>query len=102
MGNGFTLDSTSMRCPLSAATASAGEAADDDAEEGDDGVDDCLKTSSDGVDNGHDAVSDGAELESVLGTVCVGRQVRDTYDRLDARDDGTHDSGVVLVEVSVV
>ena len=65
MGNGFTLDSTSMRCPLSAATASAGEAADDDAEEGDDGV-----------DNGHDAVSDGAELESVLGTVCIGRQVR--------------------------
>jgi len=76
VGNGFTLDSTSMRCPLSAAAASAGEAADDDAEEGDDGVDDCLKTSSDGVDNGHDAVSDGAELESVLGTVCIGRQVR--------------------------
>jgi len=84
VGNGFTLDSTSMRCPLSAATASAGEAADDDAEEGDDGVDDCLKTSSDGVDNGHDAVSDGAE------------------DRLDARDYGTHNSGVVLVKLAVV
>lgn len=62
MRYGCTLDSTSMRCPLATAATSAGEAADDDAEEGDDGVDDCLKTSSDGINNGHDAVSDSAEL----------------------------------------
>ena len=62
MRNGFTLDSTSVCSPSPSTTATtAGEAADDDAEEGDDGVDDRLKTSSDGVDNGHDAVSDGAE-----------------------------------------
>ena len=62
-GDGFRLDSTRMRGPPSAAAATAAsQAADDDAEEGDDGVDDCLKTSSDGVDNGHDAVADGAEL----------------------------------------
>ena len=55
--NGSTLDSTSVRGPSPAAAATtAGQAADDDAEEGDDGVDDRLKTSSDGVDNGHDAV----------------------------------------------
>jgi len=64
--------------PSTAATTT-GEAADDDAEEGDNGVDDRLKTSSDGVDNGHDAVSDGAE------------------NRLDARYYGTHCSGVVVV-----
>lgn len=64
MRNGFTLDSTSMRSPSSAAATTTGQAADDDAEEGDDGVDDCLKTSSDGIDNGHDAVSYGAELET--------------------------------------
>ena len=38
----------------------------------------------------------------MLGTVCIGRKVRDTYDRLDARDYGTHDSGVVLVKAWVV
>jgi hypothetical protein len=79
-GNGCRLDSTRMRGPPSAAAATAAcQAADDDAEEGDDGVDDCLKTSSDGVDNGHDAVADGAE------------------DGLDAGYDGTHDCGVVVV-----
>lgn len=61
-----------MRCPP-AATASAGEAADDDAEEGDNGVDDGLETSSDGVDNGHDAVADRPELSSVLVPVCFCR-----------------------------
>jgi hypothetical protein len=83
--NGSTLDSTSVRGPSPAAAATtAGQAADDDAEEGDDGVDDRLKTSSDGVDNGHDAVSDGAE------------------NRLDARYYGTHCCGVVLVCVLVM
>jgi hypothetical protein len=51
-----------MSRPSAAAATSTGEAADDDAEEGDNGVDDCLKTSSDGVDDGHDAVADRTEL----------------------------------------
>jgi len=80
--SGRALDSTSMRLPPSA-TASAGEAADDDAEEGDYGVDDGLETSSDGVDNGHDAVADCPE------------------DGLDARYYGTHDGGIVRVRMGV-
>lgn len=43
------------------AATSAGEAADDDAEERDNGVDDGFETGSDGVNNRHDAVADGAE-----------------------------------------
>ena len=41
--------------------AAAGEAADDDAEEGGDGVDDALKDTGNTVDDGHDSVTDGAE-----------------------------------------
>lgn len=75
--NGSTLDSTSVRGPSPAAAATAaGQAADDDAEEGDDGVDDRLKTSSDGVDNGHDAVSDGAELLGLLATRLHGKEAK--------------------------
>jgi hypothetical protein len=69
--NGSTLDSTSMCRSSAAAAASAGQAADDDAEEGDNGVDDCLKTSSDGVDDGHDAVADRSELLNVLVGRCA-------------------------------
>ena len=56
-------DSTRVRRPgLAPATATAAcQAADDDAEQRDDGVDDGLETGGDGVNNGHDAVADGAE-----------------------------------------
>jgi hypothetical protein len=43
------------------ASLAAGQARDDDAEEGDDGVDDGLASGGDGVNNRHDAVADGAE-----------------------------------------
>lgn len=43
------------------AEALAGEAGDDDVEEGDDAVDDGHYYGTDGMDNGHDAVADGAE-----------------------------------------
>lgn len=50
-----------MHGPSTATAASARQAADDDAEERDDGVDDGLETGGDGIDNGHDAVADCAE-----------------------------------------
>lgn len=63
---GADLDPTRMRRPsLHTATpraaAAAGEARDDDVEEGDNGVDDGLEAGGNGVDNGHDAVADCAE-----------------------------------------
>jgi hypothetical protein len=47
--------------PAPASSAAAGQARDDDAEEGDDGVDDGLQSGGNGVNNGHDAVADRAE-----------------------------------------
>jgi hypothetical protein len=44
-----------------AATAAAGEAGDDDVEDGDDAVDDGGQHGPDAVDDGHQAVADGAE-----------------------------------------
>ena len=44
-----------------ASTATAGEAGDDDIEEGDDAVDDGGQHSPDAVDDGHQAVADSAE-----------------------------------------
>lgn len=41
--------------------AAAGEAADDDGEEGGDGVDDASEDTGDTVDDSHDSVADGAE-----------------------------------------
>lgn len=58
---GDCLDSTRVSGPLSAAAASAGQAGDDDAKEGDDGVDDGLQSGGNGVNNGHDAIADRAE-----------------------------------------
>ncbi len=46
---------------VSTTAATAGDAGDDDAEEGGDGVDYALKDGSNAVDNSHDAVPDGAE-----------------------------------------
>ncbi len=43
------------------AGAAAGEAGDDDVEDGDDAVDDGVEDAADGVDNGHEAVADGLE-----------------------------------------
>ena len=51
------------------AALAAGQARDDDAEEGDDGVDDGLACGGDGVNNGHDAVADCAEDGLDLGCV---------------------------------
>ncbi|QRC94012.1 hypothetical protein JI435_404990 [Parastagonospora nodorum SN15] len=61
--DGPASDSARMRRPGLAPTAAAAacQAADDDAEQRDDGVDDGLETGGNGVDNGHDAVADGAE-----------------------------------------
>jgi hypothetical protein len=58
---GTASDSAGMRGSRSPAALAAGEAADDNGEEADNGVDDGLDAGGDGVDNGHDAVSDGAE-----------------------------------------
>ena len=68
-----------LHAATTGASASAGQAADDDVEEGDNGVDDGLKDSGNGVNDGHDAVADGAE------------------DRLDAGYNGAHVCGVVVV-----
>jgi hypothetical protein len=64
--DGSTLDSTSMSCaclhaPPARASTSAGQAADDDVEEGNNGIDNGLEDSGNGVNNGHDAVADGPE-----------------------------------------
>lgn len=59
--DGTALDSARMRGSPPAAALAAGKAADDDAEEADDGVDDGLDAGCDGVDNGHDAVADCPE-----------------------------------------
>jgi hypothetical protein len=71
---GVCLDSTRVSGPLSAAAASAGQAGDDDAKEGDDGVDDGLQSGGNGVNDGHDAVADRAEDGLDLRTVsqCTG------------------------------
>lgn len=65
--------STRPHPPSSRAAASAGQARDDDAEEGDDGVDDCSAGSTDGGDDGHEAVAYGAEygldLDAMLARV---------------------------------
>ena len=60
--------------PSAAAAASAGQAGDDDAEQGDDGVDDGLQSGGNGVNDGHDAVADRAEDGLDLRTVsqCTG------------------------------
>jgi hypothetical protein len=50
-----------MRSSRPPAALAASQAADDDGEEWNNGVDDGLDSGSDGVNNGHDAVSDGAE-----------------------------------------
>jgi hypothetical protein len=55
------LDSTRVCSLCAPAALAAGEAVDDDGEEGNDGVDDSLNTRGDGVNNRHDAVADGAE-----------------------------------------
>lgn len=64
--DGSRLDSTRVRGPglhasSTRAAAAAGEAADDDVEEGDDGVDDGFADRGDGVNNRHDAVANGPE-----------------------------------------
>lgn len=88
------LDSASMvgsRTP-SATTLAAGQAGDDDAEEGDDGVDDGVAGGSYGADDGHDAVAyraeDGLDLECMLARVKSAR-VEGTY----AGYDGAHFDG---------
>jgi hypothetical protein len=57
-----------------ASAAAAGQARDDDVEQGDDGVDDGLQSGGNGVNNGHDAVADRAEdgldLRIVSGCTC--------------------------------
>lgn len=52
---------SSLHASSTRATAAAGEAADNDVEEGDDGVDDGFETRGDGINNRHDAVADGPE-----------------------------------------
>ena len=72
---GDCLDSTRVSgTSLSAAAASAGQAGDDDAEQGDDGVDDGLQSGGNGVNDGQDAVADRAEDGLDLRTVsqCTG------------------------------
>jgi hypothetical protein len=49
------------RSVATAATVTAGEAGDDDVDEGDDAVDDGGQHGPDAIDNGHQAVADGAE-----------------------------------------
>jgi len=85
-----------------AATATAGEAGDDDVEDADDAVNDGGQHGPDAVDDGHQAVADGSEdgfkleFDEVSGStsrVCVrvGLVLRwGTY----ARDDGTHFDGI--------
>jgi hypothetical protein len=59
---------------LSAAAASAGQAGDDDAKQGDNGVDNGLQSGGNGVNNSHDAVADRTEDGLDLRTVsqCTG------------------------------
>jgi hypothetical protein len=59
--SGTASDSAGMRSSRPPAALAAGQAADDDGEEGDNGVDDSLDSGSDGINNSHDAVSNGAE-----------------------------------------
>ena len=82
--DGSTLDSTSMSCTClhsapARASTSAGQAADDDVEEGNNGIDNGLEDSGNGVNNCHDAVADGPE------------------DGLDAGNDGAHVDGCVCL-----
>lgn len=51
----------SVRLVGTSTRAAAGEASDDDGEEGGDGVDDAPEDTGDTVDDGHDSVADGAE-----------------------------------------
>ena len=53
------------------AAATAGEARDDNVEEGDDGADDGLKHGADAVDDGHQAGTDGAEERGNLRRLSV-------------------------------
>jgi hypothetical protein len=74
-------DSTRMRSPASpGATAAARQAADDDAEQRDNGVDDGLETGGNGVDNRHDAVADGAENRLDLLCLLVQARLKNTQD----------------------
>lgn len=93
-GRRGALDVASRRVCLAAPLATAGAAGqegDEDAEEGDDAVDDGVEDSTDAGDDGHDGVSDGAEEASDLkGVLAEGpggaRRGGEAY----ARDDGTH------------
>lgn len=60
------------RTMSSAATTAAGEARDDDVEEGDDAVNDGGQDSADAVDDGHEDIADRAEdgFELWWGVVC--------------------------------
>jgi hypothetical protein len=70
-----------MRSPASpGATAAARQAADDDAEQRDNGVDDGLETGGNGVDNRHDAVADGAENRLDLLCLLVQARLKNTQD----------------------
>lgn len=71
--------SARLHAATTGATTAAGEAADDDVEEGDNSVDDCGAGSADGVDDGHEHIADGAEdgLDLYMGVrdVCGGERV---------------------------
>jgi len=70
---------TRLHAASTTSSASAGQARNDDVEEGDDGVDDSGADGADGVDDGHEAVADRAE------------------DGFNARNYGTHIGGCVVL-----
>lgn len=81
-------------CPAPTSSTAAGEARDDDVEDGNNSVDNGLEDGSDSVDDGHEGSTDGAEdgrdLKSWSERVHMEKCQTITY----ARDDGTH-SGVL-------
>ena len=89
---------------LAATTAAAaGEAVDDDAEEGGDGVDEAAEDAGNAVDDCHDTGADGAEhaldLRRMLEYIRLSEVevvVRKTY----ARNDGSHFEGLVVICLS--
>lgn len=63
---------TSLHAAATRTTPAAGQAADDDVEEGDNAVDDGSAGGADGVDNGHEHIADGAEDGFDLVVVSIG------------------------------
>lgn len=83
----------SSTAAASSAHGATGEARDEDAEEGNDGIDNGLEDSANARDDGHDALSDGAEesgdLEQVLAR-CTAEVTMGMRVMAYTRDDGTH------------